>query len=872
MCGPNQAIIRERHPIPTVEELLYDMNSSRIFSKIDMREGFSQLVLHPNSRSITTFASHVGLFRYKRLNYGTCSAPERYQAEIQRLVQGIPGVANLADDIIVHGADKDEHDSRLVKVLDRLKNAGLTLNGDKCKFGVEELEFVGHKLSAKGIDAASSKVESIVNAGEPQNVSELKSFLGLLNYVSRFILDYSTKTEPLRRLTRKNEKFCFGKEQKEAFKILKQELSSSETLGYFDLKYPTKVVADASPVGLGAVLVQIQEDGPRIISYASRSLTDVEKRYCQTEREALSLVWACERFRAYLLGIQFDLVTDHEPLKTIYGPKSKPCARIERWVLRLMPYDYRVEYWPGSKNIADCLSRLGCKDVDKNDNLSAQTKSHVRFVALNSVPRAMTAKEIDKASAIDNELRTLSKCIETGCFDIIGLASSYKLIRDELCIVGNLVLRGNRIVIPAVLRPHVIELAHSGHVGSARMKELLRTKVWWPKLDKDVDCFVRGCHGCQIVTKPTNPEPIIATVLPDKPFQDIAVDHFGPINQNYYILVVIDYYSRYFECKHVKSTDAKTTIQALEEVFLTHGLPETLKSDSGPCFISAEFKTFCENLDIKHSKGTPRWPPNNGLAESCMKSIKKRLQIAVNTGVDWKSELNRYLFSYRTTPHPATGKTPAELLFGRKLRTKIPDLTPDLHVLNDSDVRKRDSDYKAKTKEYADKKRKAVISDICVGDEVLLKRDQMSCKTDTPFYVEPYVVVNKKGSQVTVRSSDGREYVRNSSHLKAYKRAHEIILPSFVGKEEDGSNIRGSTSNKDVMRYDNSNPDEYTTTENDNSNSQDLHVQRRYAKKKESTDPYKQTLRRSDRSRIEPKRYGQAHCKLHCCLSRSEGE
>ena len=311
----NQAIIRERHPIPTVEVLLCDMNSSRIFSKIDMREGFSQLVLHPDSLSITTFASHVGLFRYKRLNYGTCSAPERYQAEIQRLVQGFPGVANLADDIIVHGSDKTEHDDRLVKLLDRLKNAGLTLNGDKCKFGVDELEFVGHKLSAQGIDAATAKVESIVNTREPQTVGELRSFLGLLNYVSKFILQYSTKTEPLRRLTRKNTKFVFGKEQKDAFRSLKRDLASSETLGYFDLKYPTKVIADASPVGLGAVLVQIQEDGPRIISYASRSLTDVEQRYCQTEREALSLVWACEKFRAYLLGIQFDLVTDHSHRK-----------------------------------------------------------------------------------------------------------------------------------------------------------------------------------------------------------------------------------------------------------------------------------------------------------------------------------------------------------------------------------------------------------------------------------------------------------------------------------------------------------------------------------------------------------------------------
>lgn len=135
-------------------------------------------------------------------------------------------------------------------------------------------------------------------------------------------------------------------------------MASTESLGYFHLKYSTTVIADARPVGLGAVLVQVQDDGPRVISYASRSLPEVEKRYCQTEREALSLVWACERFSPYLLGNQFELITDHEPLKTIYGNASKPCARIQRWVLRLMPYDYKVVYWPESKNIADPLSRF----------------------------------------------------------------------------------------------------------------------------------------------------------------------------------------------------------------------------------------------------------------------------------------------------------------------------------------------------------------------------------------------------------------------------------------------------------------------------------------------------------------------------------
>ena len=179
-----------------------------------------------------------------------------------------------------------------------------------------------------------------------------------MNYCDRFIPDLATISEPLRRLTKTGTPFVFGKEQKEVFNELKKRLSSAETLGYFDKDAPTQVISDASPVGLGAVLTQVYKDGPRIISYASRSLTDTETRYSQTEKEALALIWACEKFHPYIYGVPFELVTGHKPLEVIYGSKSRPCARIERWVLRMQPYKFEVKYQPGPKNIADPLSRL----------------------------------------------------------------------------------------------------------------------------------------------------------------------------------------------------------------------------------------------------------------------------------------------------------------------------------------------------------------------------------------------------------------------------------------------------------------------------------------------------------------------------------
>jgi len=339
----------------------------------------------------------------------------------------------------------------------------------------------------------------------------------------------------------------------------------------------------------------------------------------------------------------------------------------------------------------------------------------------------------------------------------------------------------------------------------------LRTKVWWPNIDSDVDKHITACHECQLVGKPSSPEPMLSSDLPTAPWKEVAVDHFGPFgHSSQYLLVVIDYYSRYFECIPVKSTSAATTLKALDEVFQTHGIPQYLKSDSGPAFISEDFRKFCENLAIKHSRGTPKWPQGNGLVESSMKSIKKRLQIAVTTGKDWGSELHKYLFSYRNTPHPATGKSPAELLFGRKLRTKLPMYDND-SKLDDIQVRQHDAEYKAKVKEYTDRKRKAANSSISIGDEVLLIRDQISQKTDTRYYNDIYVVVNKNGSQVTVRSSDGRKYVRNSSHLRPYKRTHEIIHSSFVDagivgtteEEKRENSVRRSPRHKNT-------PDRYT--------------------------------------------------------------
>ena len=767
----NIAVKRERYPIPTVDEVLQELNNSSVFSKIDLRMGFFQIELDEASRDITTFGTHKGPYRYKRLIMGISCAPEMYQKVMQQVLQDCEGAHNIQDDIIVHGSNQEEHDKRLRKVLSVLRDKGLTVNVDKCELNMSHLVFMGHVLSSKGIGPAEVKVKAIVETREPETVSEVKSFLGLVTFSSRYIPDFSTVSEPLRRLTKCNQPFVWGPEQKQAFEKLKNLVSQADTLGYYDINASTQVIADASPVGLGAVLVQKQNDEYRVISYASRSLSDVERRYSQTEREALSLVWACERFHSYLFGSKFELLTDHKPLEFIFSPRSKPSARIERWVLRLQPYQYTVRYIKGSTNIADALSRLLPKSGKKCEKPDIG-QEYIRFVAQEATPCAMTTREIERASESDVELQSVRDCLLSGAWHDLE-NKHYVAIQSELSAIGKLVLRGTRIIIPSQLRERTLQLAHEGHPGIVNMKKVLRTKVWWPGIDKDVEKFCKSCYGCQLVSQTTKPEPMVRTEMPNGPWQYLAADMLGPMPTGESILVVIDYYSRYYEIEILRSTTSDKIIEAMSKFFATHGLPLTIRTDNAANFTSEKFTSFLRSNGITHHRNTPLWPQANGEVERQNRSLMKRIRISHATGRDWKADLQSYLLIHRSTPYTTTGVSPAELLFKRKIRTKLPDL--QRYNVEDIEIRDRDSENKGKGKLYADQKRGAVESNLEQGDRVLVKQDREN-KFSTPLHPEPFTLVDKRGNMVVVESQSGSNYKRNVTHVKKFLEPQNVKL------------------------------------------------------------------------------------------------
>ena len=691
MRRANEAVIRERHPIPTVDEILQDMNGASVFSKLDLRWGYHQIELAPKSREITTFITHKGLFRYKRLLFGASCAPESYQRIIQQVLEGCEGTHNISDDIIVFGNTQKEHDERLKKVMQRLRERGLTLNEKKCEFNMDNLVFMGHVLSKKGIGPEDTKVHAVINARDPENPSELRSFLGLVNFCARFVPDLATEAEPLRELTRSKCQWIWDQRRQRAFKRVKELLASAETMAYFDKDLKTQIRVDASNVGLGAILMQVQKDGQvKPVYYASRTLSSVEKRYSQTEKEALAIVWGCERFHIYLSGASFDLITDHKPLECIFSPKSKPPARIERWLLRMQPYRFRVIYKPGRDNIADVLSRLPVGDCNDQRNIADE---YAYFVAKSSVPRAMSSEEIAKASRDDEELKSVRHAIKSNDWSLVK-DQSYQKVKNDLTVVDKIVMRYNRIVIPQNLRKKALDLAHEGHLGIVKTKQRIRDKIWWPGIYKDVEQLVRGCYACQLVGAPARPEPMISTELPSGPWEQLGLDLCGPFPSGESLFVIVDYYSRWQEVRILRSTSATVVIDHLDDICTQHGLPLSVVTDNGPQFVSKQFKDYCEENNIHHHFVTPYWPQANGEVERQNRSLLKAIRTACAEGKNWHVELRKFLLAYRTTPHAVTKVPPCELLMNRQLRTKLSVTHPEPVSNNQLHV----NDFKAKSK------------------------------------------------------------------------------------------------------------------------------------------------------------------------------
>lgn len=791
MRRANEAIGRLNHPLPTMDDFLPQFKEATFFTSLDIEKAFHQVEIEEKSREITTFITNWGLFRYKRLLFGVNCAPELFQGIMERILVECPNTVNFIDDILIYGKTEKEHDRCLKKTLETLKQNNIKLNDHKCKYKMKEVCFLGHLLSESGISPSKDKVSAILNCREPKTKEELRSFLGLVTYVSKFIPDLATLNYSLRIMNKQDSKFDWGQKQQEAFDNIKRVIASPKTLGYYDPLDRTLVVADASGVGLGAVLIQFKGNNPRVICYASKSLTETEMRYPTIEKEALGLVWAVERFRMYLLGISFELETDHQPLERLFRPSSTPSARIERWVLRLQSFRFKVKYRKGATNLADPLSRLASHVEDKDwdhesqvflrrivvqnlSNLVIDEYDEIPFdsaadtyIRLIQEAAAIDIWEIVKATKSDDSMQEIRRAIENDNWNRQEI-KAFCPFKDELSYVNDLVIRGSKLVIPTSLRERMITLAHEGHPGQVVMKRRLRDRCWWPGMDKEASKKCDSCEGCRLVQSTDPPEPMSRRPLPNKAWVDLAIDFLGPLpDSGESILIIVDYFSRYFEFEIMTRITASDTIRRLDKIFRRLGYPHTITLDNGRQFASKEFEDYCKLKNIHLNFTTPYWPQENGQVERQNRSLLKRLRISHALHGDWKQELGNYLELYYTTPHSTTGKTPTELMFGRTNRSKIPRFEDIEAAPLLTDFADKDKVMKFKGKNTEDLKRNAAESDIKVGDEVLAKNMKKQNKLSTNFLKEKFSVIERKGSCCTIKSLEtGKEYERNTSHLK----------------------------------------------------------------------------------------------------------
>lgn len=546
MRAPNKAIKREYFRMPLIDEMKVKLHGAKFFTKLDLSNAYYHLELCKESRDLTTFLSENGMYRFTRLMFGVNCAPEIFQREMCRLLEEVENIIIYIDDILIFADTLEKLRATTAHVLRILRANNLSLNKDKCEFDKDFIVFLGHGLDEQGFHVEEAKVKAIRRFRPPANVSELKSFLGLASFVSPYIKDFGNISSILwTASTAKN--WSWGPEELAAFNTIKERITKcATTLGYFADNEKTILYTDASPSALGAVLVQESPNkSPRIISFASKALTDTEKRYAQNQREALATVWAVEHFSFFLLGRHFTLRTDAQGVAFILNRSrensKRALTRADGWALRLSPYKYDVEYIRGRDNIADPPSRLYIGNDEPFDD--HQSPWEIATLEANAVG-FLTVKELQKETALDETLQNVIDALETNIWpeDL----RRFQSVATDLSLDDGILIKNGCAVVPSKLRTKTLNLAHDGHPMTAKLKSILRERVWWPGLATDAEEWVKSCQTCAINGRPEKPTPMKRIPVPQAVWETIALDFNGPYAKygGISILLIVDYRSR----------------------------------------------------------------------------------------------------------------------------------------------------------------------------------------------------------------------------------------------------------------------------------------------------------------------------------------
>ena len=727
----NKVVVKNSYPLPRIDDILASLDGSQYFTCLDLRSGYWQILMDEESKEKTAFTCFLGLYHFLKLPFGFCNSGALFSELMNKVLVGIQHQFAIAylDDIIIFSKTFEEHVSHIEAVFSRLRDAGLKLKMSKCEFLKREVSYLGHLISANGTRPDPEKVAAIQKLTPPTTVKGVRSFLGVSGFYRKFVQNYAKIAKPLTELTKKNRRFEWTEECQDAFDTLRAALMEAPILAYPDISKPYKLYTDASNYAIGAALVQETEMGERVIQYLSHQLNETQRRWPIIEKEAYAIMYSIQKFRHYLLGSKFTVMTDHKPLKHLFTSEMRN-SRIQRWAIILDEYGCDVQHIKGSDNLlADGLSRLGSTEENMADESCCQSPANyacqieedgevhngdtiesksstgeVNVIDPDLAPGVQLQSEIEECEvqdqrskekfaeflenhpdfqdiqSQDSEVQSIVKVLDDPSHSSYAEISRYYVVEDGLLYritdpskCGS--YSGLQLVIPKFLQTPIIEEVHSGyfggHLGIDKTYDKIRSRYYWSGMYRDVVQYLKTCVACNMRKLRRQRPPLQDMQIPKYPFEQIAIDTSGPFPESYegnrYIMNIIDLFSGWPESFATKSKSAETVAQILiEYVIPRHACPRVIVSDNGTEFCNAVIDQISAFFNIKHIRTSVYHPQANGKCERFNRVQNDMLAKMVDSSHrDWDTKIPSILSAYRTAKNETTKFSPFFIIYGR---------------------------------------------------------------------------------------------------------------------------------------------------------------------------------------------------------------
>ena len=758
----NRTLQREHFRLPTFEEVRPQFQSAKLFSKLDVKEAFWHVSLEEESSLLTTMITPWGRFRWTRLPFGLNVSSEIFQKRLIQALEGLPGVVNVADDIVVVGRGQSmpeaeaDHEKNLRALSTRCQEKGIVLNNEKARIKQHEIVFMGHLINAEGIKPDPEKVQALLTAPVPKDIHEIRRFCGMVQYLAKFLDNISHSLEPLHAMTKKNSAFNWNEKCDKAFKDTKQKIAEATMLGHYDPNITLELHVDSSQSGLGCVLLQ----NNRPLEYASRSLSPAERRWAQIEKEMLAVVYGLERFNQYTYGNDVLIVNDHKPLATIVRkPLCQAPQRLQRLLMRANRYSFRFQWIQGSNlQAADYFSRVNELKPEESEVLVDKNVQSLEKWRRPDGISDFTINKIKRETKSDQSFQDLIRIIRMGWPQSKACLQSsvrpYFSFKDSLSVCDGLVMRGETIVVPPVLRKELKEKLHAAHLGFDSMIRRARNCIFWPGMNHEIREMANSCEACQ-ASKPMNcRESLMQQPVEEFPWEKVASDLFE-LNGRQYLLLV-DYLSNFIEVEPLSTISSVAVIKVMKSNFARYGIPKLLVTDSGSQFTSVEFKQFSATWGFQHYKSDPGHHQANGKAESAVKIVKNMMKKCLADGKDQYAAL----LEMRCTPRQGFPFSPSQCLLGRNIRSFIPDSQAGMRVLSEERMMLGSKLKKNATMKKEFDKRAHDLPVFKDGDAIYL------CDGGVPGWRKGEVVRRLTARSYLVRDMRGVVLRRNRVHLR----------------------------------------------------------------------------------------------------------